>query len=341
MIYFELKRGSDVLGTNLERCPFDTFRLLPEIGKSRKLEIHNVGYVLYVDEYEDIQSVIVVEGDKDLFKSLKLRKSLLPAMENILHRTANFNVERAHDYAHSVNTLHGKMKQKIEEYADPEEFYGATYADVHERINSKVSSDTSSASDIIIYLSKRIADIGAHLRGFEVAETQEVLDPKNFTPTRLRAALLSSFSTIQDEMYKDMWVDLKINIDPEVRVNVDKELLNLILYNIFDNTRQYILINSEIHATWNEEENNLVISMTSLAVNKSERERIFQKGFRGEHAKKRTDEESKGLGLFIVKRAMELMGGGVHFDCRQDKEQRYGEELYRENYFHLKFQVES
>ena len=140
MIYFELKRKDDVLGTNLEKCPFDTFSFLPEMGKSRKLELNGVRYVLYADEHEDMQAIMVVEGDKDLFKSLKLRRSLLPVMENILHRTANFNVERAHDYAHSVNTLHGKMKQKIEEYADPEEFYGATYADVHERIKSKVLS---------------------------------------------------------------------------------------------------------------------------------------------------------------------------------------------------------
>ena len=339
MIYFELQQRNDILGTNMNKCPFDISKLSLEVGKSKKLKYNDVEYIIYKDEYEDIYSVIIIEGDKDLFKSQRLRKSILPVMMGIFHHTAKFNIERANDYAHSVNTLHGKMKQKIEEYADPEEFYGETYADVHEKIKSKISFDPDSASDVIIYLSKRIADTGAHLRGFEVAETQEVLDMGNLTHTRLKAALLSSFS-IQDEMYKDMWIKLKINIDPDLRVLVDRELLNLVLYNIFDNTRKYILINSEIHAVWDEEVKELIISMTSLAINNNESDKIFQKNYRGEHAKECV-EGGKGLGLFIVKRAMELMGGDASFSCRSDKEQKYEGELYCENYFHLQFDTTS
>lgn len=338
MMYFELTQKGDVLGSNLGGCPFNASEFLPEVGKSRKLRLNGIEYVLYADEdeYEDIHSVVVVADDADLSKSLRLRKALLPAITDIFHRAAKHNVERAHDYAHSVNTLHGKMKQELEEYTDPEEFYGTTYADVHNRIKLKILSEPDSASDILIYLSKRIADMGAHLRGFEVVETQEVLNTESFTPTRLKAALLSSFSTIQGEMYEDMWIQLKVNIENDVRVTVDRELLNLVLYNIFDNTRKYILINSEIHANWDETEGELTISMMSLAVNQSEVSRIFQKGYRGDHARK-SQVDGRGFGLFAVKRAMELMGGGVSFDYRSDKEQRYDGQVYRENYFHLKF----
>lgn len=336
MIFFELSQRGDILGTNLGDCPFDVSKLTLEVGRSAKWRHNGVEYVVYTDELEDVRSVIVVEGDKDLSKSPRLRKSLLPALANIFHDAVKANVARANDYTHSVNTLHGKMKQKIEGYAEPTEFYGETYADVRERIKSKIASDLNSASDTIIYLSKRVADMGAHLRGFEVAEAQEEIDLNDFTPTRLKAALLSSFSAIQDEMYGDMWIKLKVNIPNDVRVNVDRELLNLVLYNIFDNTRKYILIDSEIHAGWNEESRELAISMTSLAVNQAECNKIFQKGYRGEHARVRGD-DGKGLGLFVVKRVMELMGGNVSFDYRPDKDQRYNGELYRENYFRLKF----
>lgn len=336
MIFFELKKGGDILGTNLGECPFDVSKLSLGVGRSKKWKHDGVEYVVYIDELEDVCSVIVVEGDKDLSKSIRLRKALLPVLANIFHHAVRANVARANDYTHSVNTLHGKMKQKIENYAEPTEFYGDTYADVRERIKSKIESDFNSAADTIIYLSKRVADMGAHLRGFEVAEAQEEIDLNAFTPTRLKAALLSSFSTIQDEMYGDMWIKLKVNIHNDVRVNVDRELLNLVLYNIFDNTRKYILIDSEIHAGWNEQERELAISMTSLAVNPTERTKIFQKGYRGEHAKARGG-DGKGLGLYVVERVMDLMGGSVSFDCRSDKDQRYNDELYRENYFRIKF----
>ena len=338
MMYFELKKENNILGTNFHKCPLNADGISCEVGKSKKLEHDGVEYVAYMDESENINSVIVIEGDKNLSKSSRLRKSLLPAMANILHHAAKSSVEHVNDYVHSVNTLHGKMKQKIEEYAGPEEFYGETYKDVHERIKSKIASDPDSASDVIIYLSKRVADMGAHLRGFEVVETQEAVNRGNLTPTRLRAALLSSFSTIQDEMYENMWIKLKINIDPELRVNVDRELLNLVLYNIFDNTRKYILINSEIHANWNKEAEELIVSMTSLAVNPSECGKIFQKNYRGQRAKECV-EDGKGLGLFVVERAMELMGGSARFDHRVDKDQTYEGNLYRENYFHLKFNI--
>ena len=149
MIYFKLQQGDNILGTNIEKCPFDIFEVPQKIGISKKWEHNGIEYIVYADKNEDMHSVIVVEGDKDLSRSQKLRKSLLPTVTNIFLHTAKANVERVHDYVHSVNTLHGKMKQEIENYTDPDEFYGETYADVRERIKSKVSSNLESTSDLI------------------------------------------------------------------------------------------------------------------------------------------------------------------------------------------------
>ncbi len=76
--------------------------------------------------------------------------------------------------------------------------------------------------------------------------------------------------------------------------------------------------------------------MTSLAINPTESSQIFNKGFRGSHAKK-GDVKGRGIGLFIVKQAMQLIGGDANFKQRTDKEQIHEGRIYRENYFHLKF----
>jgi len=73
--------------------------------------------------------------------------------------------------------------------------------------------------------------------------------------------------------------------------------------------------------------------MVSIKMEQSEISRLFAEGERGEHAQ---DFPGKGIGLFVIQRALQLMNKQeMYIQPNFDRSEVYSGRTYVENHFHL------
>lgn len=104
----------------------------------------------------------------------------------------------------------------------------------------------------------------------------------------------------------------------KIQINLDKKLLKLILFNLISNASKYADEGTEIICDISINKNKLIISITDQGIGIPEEEQIhlFDRFFRASNA---TAIKGTGLGLHIVKRYAELMGGEIHFESHLGK----------------------
>lgn len=95
-----------------------------------------------------------------------------------------------------------------------------------------------------------------------------------------------------------------------IKVKFDYETIQVAFYHLIENSLKYTLPNSTITIDFEEVEEEFIISlvMTSLYIQQSEREKIFQEGTSGSLAKS-LGKSGDGIGLWRIRQMIELNGG--------------------------------
>jgi signal transduction histidine kinase len=105
-------------------------------------------------------------------------------------------------------------------------------------------------------------------------------------------------------------VDISIE-EPDTPLLGDKELLTMILTQYLDNAAKYSPADTPISVHIRESDSELILSVHNFgsAIDIQDRERVFERFYRGEDAKDRVP--GTGLGLSIVKKLAESYRGHV------------------------------
>jgi len=125
---------------------------------------------------------------------------------------------------------------------------------------------------------------------------------------------------VVEEVKALMKHDQKINCSNEgsITVNSDKKLLRNILINLvgnavkFSDEGQAVEINSHITRDLAK----ITISDHGIGISKEDQEHLFSSFFRGHNA---SNIQGTGLGLHIVKRYLDLLGGTIHLESELNK----------------------
>ena len=232
-------------------------------------------------------------------------------------------------YAHILNTIQAQIRQRIEDFADGGEFYAETYGDSVTKISSIIENNKESAADLICYVQKRVIDMRAHLLGAEVIHSGEQYEIKT-TTVSLKRAILNQCTPFLEELGNKS-VNIKFFFSDDFTIQVDKNMFSLIMYNFFSNALKYTKPESEIRLNFSDRENSLDISMISLKMDRNELTDLHKEGIRGSHAK---DIPGKGIGLFVIRRALELMGKKpMYISPNYEKSHTESGFVYIENHF--------
>ena len=121
------------------------------------------------------------------------------------------------------------------------------------------------------------------------------------------------------------WLDLveqnvNINIDQfHGTVTIDYKSVSVVLSHIFDNMSKYIMPHSNLHISFKEESENVLIKMemTSLKIEPTEIDNIFTENYSGVWAKK-LDLDGDGIGMYVVQKLAKLNKGNVFFEINFD-----------------------
>ena len=124
--------------------------------------------------------------------------------------------------------------------------------------------------------------------------------------------------------------DVPVEVDPAVagvRLPVDKRRIERVVTNLVANASQYAGGVTRVAVEPAPGAVRLVVADHGPGVLPAERERVFERFYRGQSAGQRGATEGTGLGLSLVAEHVRLHGGRVWVECDADGENRFVVEL--------------
>ncbi|MFH1608442.1 MAG: hypothetical protein ABH951_00280 [Patescibacteria group bacterium] len=327
MIFFEVKdNNGKIIAGNMQdfsgRNKFENNKNFSENKNGKGLKgIHEI--------IENVSLWVIIEDEYDLLKSSKLLKKTITLYRVIALGVYKQYKKEINAYAHILNTIQAQIRQQLDNFADNKEFFGETYTDSVEKISKIINDDKESAADLICYIQKRIIDMRAHLLGVEIINSGEEYEIKPMVVS-LKRAILNQCTPFLEEFEKNM-INIKFFFGDECETKVDKNMFSLIMYNFFSNATKYTKPNSEIRFNYSNDLKSLDISMISLRMERHELADLSMDGVRGQHAK---NIPGKGIGLFVIQKALELMKKDKMYISPNYEKVFYEDDLtYNENHF--------
>lgn len=160
--------------------------------------------------------------------------------------------------------------------------------------------------------SRRLADMVSNILKLNKLENQTLYpDTKTYDlGEQLCECLLAC-----EDAWEQKGLDIQTQIEENVRVTADPELLRLVWNNLFSNAVKFTGPGGSITLSLKAEGGNavVVVSDTGCGIPKEVGAHIFEKFYQGDtsHAT-----EGNGLGLALVKRVIDIMGGGIAVSSR-------------------------
>ena len=168
-----------------------------------------------------------------------------------------------------------------------------------DRIKSNVKTLTSILNDFLSISKLEEGIIGSHPQ-----------------PIDIRLFLIALVEEMQEIAKPGQTVILDCNW--EGQLYADKEHLKNILVNLISNAIKYSAEEKEIHVCCVDKEDELILEVSDQGIGlpKAEQQRMFERFFRANNA---INIQGTGLGLYIVKRYADLMGGKIDFHSELEK----------------------
>jgi len=146
------------------------------------------------------------------------------------------------------------------------------------------------------------------------------LELGTLTPNYEDISFDSFMSTLLDEHEKQA-LSRSITIDRlfnKETIRTDSHLLSMIIGNLISNAVKYTREGGMVRVTSQRENNNynITIADTGIGIPEEEQSRVFTKIFRAQNARLQVP-DGTGLGLYIVREAVRVMGGDVTFTSKE------------------------
>lgn len=106
----------------------------------------------------------------------------------------------------------------------------------------------------------------------------------------------------------------------EIQINTDTRLFHIIMSNLLSNAVKYVQNNATVQLSYVMANNKLVLTVadTGIGIPTEQVERLFTKFFRASNAQLHKS-EGTGLGLYIVKESIEILGGTIEVNSIENQ----------------------
>ncbi len=143
----------------------------------------------------------------------------------------------------------------------------------------------------------------------------------NKTSVDIQNIIQSAIIYFRDEIKsKKIKFEFKKSRDKLPKIMLDKEKIESVVENLFDNALNYTNIGGNIFVSLEGGEKNIKFQIkdSGIGIPKDQQAKIFSKFFRAENAN-RIEANGSGLGLFIAKKIIEDHNGKIWFESEENK----------------------
>lgn len=163
--------------------------------------------------------------------------------------------------------------------------------------------------------SKRLSSLITNILKLNKLENQQIF-PKS-EPYNLGEQLCECMLNFEDAWEKRN-LEIKTDIDDDIIIYSDKELLDLVWFNILSNAVKFNRDNGEIAVSVKAEGKKAVvkISNTGCGMNEEIGKHIFEKFYQADPSRSTS---GNGLGLALVKRVIDITGSEIQVESELDK----------------------
>ena len=176
--------------------------------------------------------------------------------------------------------------------------------------------------------SRRLANLITNILKLNKLENQQIF-PKAETYD-LGEQLCECLLTFE-RAWENKALDIETDVEAEVMINSDGELLSLVWNNLFSNAIKFTPPHGKISLTLKAEGEFAVVQVsdTGCGISPEVGKHMFEKFYQGDtsHAT-----QGNGLGLALVKRVMDIVGGDISVSSEVGKGSRFTVKLRREPY---------
>lgn len=213
--------------------------------------------------------------------------------------------------SHISGELYGLIPQKI--------FMTRGYENLHKKVENIVSENKCNTASALINAIKYSKQISTEIDAYEYLSGNE---QRLVQRHELHKILMLSLSLYSEDFEKK---EVKIIVeDSNISIDLDYKSFTVILNNILSNIQKYILSESELRFAFKVIDNkvHLFITMYSLRIEDSERDKIFESGYSGLWASK-MELNGTGMGLYIVKTLLEQNKGSISIVSNHNESKEY------------------
>lgn len=140
--------------------------------------------------------------------------------------------------------------------------------------------------------------------------------------------LTDFFSSIIDEFAgkvteKELEL-VRTELPPHVTIKADSRLFHIIVSNLVSNAVKYLRVQGKLELSYqlSGAELTIVVADDGIGIPEGELEQLFTKFYRASNAQSHQT-EGTGLGLYIVKQSVELLGGRIGVESKEEKGARF------------------
>lgn len=334
MIYFEVrKENGDIIASNMQECPYLTL-----IGDKTNITLRHKGIKSVFSNIDGVDVWMVVDKEeKDLLNSNRLFNKTIKNHATLAKQLLDYYFGKIRVHSHTLRSIQGKMKQKIDGLATKDDFRAESYAESKEKIGKKISDNIDKTADTICFLNKRVMEIDSHINGFDVlymGNEQET----SFQEVNIKKVLLSILAPFLNELSNkniNMEVAIKDDYADSNRINLDYKMFSLAMANFFDNSVKYAKQHEPIKITFLKygEACILEVSMISRRIEESELMQVFDEGYSGIHAQR---DAGDGIGMSITDKALKLTRMKINITPNYSESYTSEGNQYTRNIFEIK-----
>jgi len=335
MIFFEVKKlTGELIITNIAESKNFAF-----FSDNKNLKIKELCIRSGYKEIGEISIWIIVENEKSYVNSNRLFNKLFEAYLIVSQDYLRYFLKKIKIHSHTLRTINGRMKQKIDGLAKKEDFQGKNYQESLEKISKRASVNIQKTADTICFLNKRIGEIDDHIEGFDVLYMgDEKIKDISLREVNIKKVMLNIISPFLSE-FEEKGVDIRFQIEDDYaeknKIQIDYRLFNLAFNNFLDNAVKYTKPESVFLIGFEKKIDQFQIKfkMMSNRIDKDELNLVLTEGYSGRHA---LFAKGNGIGMSVVQKALELTKMEMIIQPEYSKSETVSGIKYIENRFIFK-----